>query len=224
MRTRRHVRTAAWTALLGVALFAAPALAETRLIEFGKVAAAAVPEDFDPMMTGQGPPARWEMVDEAGAAGGKALAQVSREPAGPTFPMFVYQAISAADVSVSTRFKPVEGQIDQAGGVVLRLMDENNYYVARANALEGNVRFYRVVDGRREQLAGIDIEVTPAEWHILELSARGNDFVVTYDGRNLFSASDETFAEAGKTGLWTKADSVTYFDWVQITTGQGASK
>ena len=97
------------------------------------------------------------------------------------------------------------------------MQDADNYYVARANALEDNVRFYRVVAGRREQLGGANLKVTPNEWHTLGLRAEGERFTVSYDGKTLFSVTDRTFAEAGGVALWTKSDSVTRFDRMTIT-------
>ena len=100
----------------------------------------------------------------------------------------------------------------------MRLQDADNYYVVRANALEDNVRFYRVVQGRREQLDGANLRVAPNQWHTLGLRAEGERFTVSYDGKMLFSVTDRTFAEAGGVALWTKADSVTRFDEITITT------
>jgi hypothetical protein len=99
----------------------------------------------------------------------------------------------------------------------VRLEDADNYYVARANALEDNVRFYRVVNGRREQLGGANLKVTANQWHTLGLRAEGERFTVSYDGNKLFSVTDKTFTEPGGVALWTKADSVTRFDRVKIT-------
>jgi hypothetical protein len=75
-----------------------------------------------------------------------------------------------ADVEASTRFKAMSGKLDQAGGLAVRLKDQNNYYVTRANALEDNVRFYRVVNGRRQQLASANVKVAAGEWHTLALA------------------------------------------------------
>jgi len=119
-------------------------------------------------------------------------------------------------VDVTVRFKAVGGKVDQAGGIAVRLSDPDNYYVLRANALEDNVRFYRMVKGRREQLEGADTKVTPEEWHQLGLRAEGERFTITFDGKSLFTATDRTFAGAGKVALWTKADSVTRFDRIEI--------
>jgi hypothetical protein len=99
----------------------------------------------------------------------------------------------------------------------VRLAMPGEYYVVRANALEDNVRFYRVVKGKREQLAGANAKMAANQWHTLVLKAEGDRFTVSFDGETLISAQDRTFSDAGKVALWTKADSVTYFDTISIT-------
>ena len=111
---------------------------------------------------------------------------------------------------------PVAGKVDQAGGIAIPLKSANDYYVVRANALEDNVRFYRVVGGKREQLAGANIKVASKIWHVLGLVAKGDRFTVSLDGRELFTATDRTFACAGRVGFWTKSDSVTWFERLQL--------
>jgi hypothetical protein len=95
---------------------------------------------------------------------------------------------------------------------MVRVRDPDNYYITRANALEGNVRLYKVLDGKRRQLAGVDAKVPAGEWQELGLRAEGDRLTVSLDGEELFGATDRTFAEAGRVGLWTKADSLTHFD------------
>lgn len=119
-------------------------------------------------------------------------------------------------MDVVFRFKPVGGKVDQAGGIVVRLSTPDDYYVVRANALEDNVRLYRVVKGRREQIEGADTKVVGYQWHTLGLRAEGDRFTVSFDGKELFSARDATFGAPGKVALWTKADSVTHFDSLAI--------
>jgi hypothetical protein len=157
------------------------------------------------------------VVKDSTAATGRAIEQSSTDRTDYRFPLAIHDSLSAANLTVELRFKAVGGKVDQAGGIAVRLEDADNYYVARANALEDNVRFYRVVQGRREQLAGADLRVTANEWHTLGLRAEGERFTVSYDGKTLFSASDSTFTEAGGVALWTKADSITRFDQVKIT-------
>jgi hypothetical protein len=124
--------------------------------------------------------------------------------------------VMATNVEVTVRFKAVGGRIDRAGGIAVRLADPDNYYVLRANALEDNVNFYRVVQGTRREIHGVSVKVTSDQWHTLGLHAEGDRFTVGFDGATLFTTTDRTFAGAGKVALWTKADSVTQFDGLTI--------
>jgi hypothetical protein len=178
--------------------------------------AANLEPDFTQWRTGTGDPADWRIVTDASAEGGRAIAQISRDKTGYRFPLAVYKPFSGKDLEVSVRLKPVGGSVDQAGGIAVRLSTPDDYYVVRANALEDNVRFYRVVKGKREQLAGADIKVTGNVWRTLGLRAEGDRFSISYDGQKLFTAQDATFPKDGKVALWTKADSVTHFDTLTI--------
>jgi hypothetical protein len=191
-------------------------IARAQIITFGEAKVAEQPVGFEFARTGGGPLGRWEIVQDDSAEGGKALAQLSADRTDYRFPLAIYSAVSATNVEIAAHFRPISGREDQAGGVVVRLSDANNYYIARANALENNVRFYRVVGGRRQQLASASTKVAPAQWHTLTLRAEGDRFVVLFDGKALHTTTDRTFRSAGKVGLWTKADSVTHFDRIEI--------
>ena len=167
---------------------------------------------FTQWRTGHGDPAEWRVVNDNSAEGGLAIAQISKDKTDYRFPLAVFKPYSGKNVEVSVRFKPVSGSVDQAGGIAVRLLTPDDYYIVRANALEDNVRFYRAVKGRREQLAGSNIKVTSNTWHMLALKAEGDRFSISYDGQPLFAATDGTFPKEGKVALWTKADSVTHFD------------
>ena len=188
------------------------------MIEIDKMTLGAEPADFDFARTGRGGPARWAVAADPSAAVGLAIEQTSTDTTDYRFPLAIYRPVSASGVDVTVRFKAVAGKVDQAGGVAVRVSDPDNYYVVRANALEDNVRFYRVVKGRREQIEGANTRVTANEWHRLGLRAEGQRFTITFDGKQLFTATDRTFAGAGKVALWTKADSVTRFDRIEIRT------
>ena len=207
--------------LAGLALMASDRLALAQsglvLVAVQRMKVGAPPEGFDAARTGRGDPAEWTVVADDGADGGRAVEQTSTDPTDYRFPLAIYGAVSAANVDVMLRFKPVAGKVDQAGGIAVRVSDADNYYVARANALEDNVRFYRVVKGRREQLSGADLKVASNTWHTLGLRAEGERFTISYDGQTLYDATDATFAQAGKVALWTKSDSVTRFDQIKIT-------
>ena len=200
--------------LIVMALLPAGALAQA--ITFAEAEVGHAPKGFEPALTGNGSPGRWEIVRDDTAEGGKALAQVSTDPTDYRFPLLIHTPTMLADVEAKVRFKAVSGKVDQAGGLAIRLRDANNYYVVRANALENNVRLYRVVAGKREQFAGVSAKVTTGAWHTLALRAKGNQFLVRFDSKDLFTAKDDRFASTGKIALWTKADSVTRFDRLAI--------
>jgi hypothetical protein len=181
------------------------------------------PAGFTFGRTGRGEDGEWSVVEDKTATAGQAIEQTSTDRTDYRFPLAIPDSFSAADVEVEIRFKAVDGRTDQAAGIAVRLADPDNYYVARANAMEDNVRFYRVVTGRREQLGGANLKVTANEWHKLGLHADGERFTVSYDGKTLFSVTDKTFGDAGGVALWTKADSVTRFDQMKITTLPHAS-
>ncbi len=186
-------------------------------IDFEGDAPGAAPRDFRQEKTGGGAAGLWKTVEAKDApSGGLVLAQASTDDTDDRYPLCIYEPLSALDVLVSVRFKTISGEVDQAAGVVLRLKDKDNYYIARANALEDNVRLYKVVDGKRKQFAGTSCEVSPGAWHTLALEARGSHFRVCFDGALLFEADDATFHAAGQVGLWTKADSVTWFDDLEV--------
>jgi hypothetical protein len=174
------------------------------------------PDDFTFWRTGQGAGGKWTVVGDPTAAKGRAIAQIGKDRTDYRFPLAVYKPFSGKNLEISVRFKPVAGTVDEAGGVALRLLTPDDYYVARANALEDNVRFYRVVKGKREQLASANTKVSANQWHTLTLKAEGDRFTVSFNGKALISAQDGTFPDAGKVALWTKADNVTYFDTISI--------
>ena len=119
-----------------------------------------VPPGFSPGLTGKGTPPAWKVIDDPTApAGPRVVAETSGDRTSDRFPLLILDNFEARDVQVSVAFKPVSGRIDQAAGIGVRLKDANNYYIARANALEGNVRLYKVVGGQRSQFAGKDVEV-----------------------------------------------------------------
>jgi hypothetical protein len=175
------------------------------------------PEGFSFARTGSGAAAEWQVVADPSAATQKAIAQLSKDTTDYRFPLAIYQPVATKNVDVVVRFKPVAGRIDQAAGIAVRLASPDDYYVVRANALEDNVNFYRVVKGRRSEIKGFDAKVATGQWHTLGLRAEGDRFTVSFDGKTLFTTEDKTFADAGKVALWTKADSVTHFDAIAIT-------
>ncbi|NOG73364.1 hypothetical protein [Roseicella sp. DB1501] len=195
----------------------AEAQSQRQQVDFEAAPLGAPPPGFTVALTGGGPPPRWVVLEDATApAGPKVLAEISRDRTDTRFPLAVLDGVRARDAALSVRFRAIDGRVDQAAGLVLRYRDARNYYVARANALENNVRLYRVVDGRRIQFAGTDAPVPRDRWQTLGLRVEGERFDVWLDRRALFTATDRTFTNAGQVGVWTKADSLTHFDSFEV--------
>jgi hypothetical protein len=190
-------------------LIAAALLAPT-VWDFEKDEPDRPPAGFEFTATKESPPGKW-LVRKDGEK--KVLAQLDENETSQRFAMAVAKDAAFKDVSLSVRGKPVSGKVDQAVGLVWRYKDENNYYVARSNVLEENVRLYRVVNGNRIKFAGKEnVELKTGEWHTLKVEHQGALIKVFLNGEKLFEAEDRTFPDAGKVGLWIKADSVTWFD------------
>jgi hypothetical protein len=202
------MKTISW--LVSVGLIASAG----RVINFDNAPLGMTPPGWTVAMTNRGGAPRWEIRKDGSApTQPNVLAQVSDDPTGDRFPLAILDNMSLRDGDVSVRIKPVAGREDQGGGLVWRYRDANNYYLARANALEENVALYKVENGRRIPLApGVKHEIPSNGWSILKVSVRGNRFQVYLDHRRILQGWDNTFAAAGKVGLWTVADSVTYFD------------
>lgn len=213
-------------ALVSVALTAAVS-AGTTIIDF------AADKDGQPAMgfacarTGTGRTGIWKIVqDTVGAQARNVLAQVDADTADNRFPVCVRDDVTTADVDLSVKFRPVSGGVDQAAGLVWRYKDVNNYYIVRANALEDNVVLYKVQNGKRIDLPlvgkgrtyGGKAPVPKKQWSTLRVTAVGKTFTVFLNDAQLFTVEDTTFTEPGRVGVWTKADSVTYFTDLSITT------
>jgi hypothetical protein len=129
-----------------------------------------------------------------------------------TFPWCVKKGTALTDGVVEVKFKPISGKEDEAGGLVWRWKDGDNYYVARANALENNVSLYYTQNGRRNTIKYVSAPVAKNQWHTLRVEFAGKRIQVALDGKMYIEADDEHIAGPGAVGLWTKADSVTLFD------------
>jgi len=174
------------------------------------------PTGFTEALTGQGDAVKWQVLEDPSDPTHRVIAETSRDTADYRFPLCIWDDLIAKDVQVTIRFKAVDGSVDQAAGIALRLQDANNYYVVRANALEDNVRLYKVVAGVRRQIAGKQLLVSENVWHTLGLRSDGDELEVSFDGVSLMQIRDQTFVIAGKVGLWTKADSLSHFKEINI--------
>jgi hypothetical protein len=182
------------------------ALADT--VNFDDLKTGAPPPGWTATHTGTGS-AKWEIV---AADSAPSKPNVLKQSGEATYPVCIKDDTSLKDGFVEVKFKPVSGKEDQAGGVIWRCTDKDNYYISRANALEDNVTIYHTVKGKRSEKKRINTKVSSGQWHTLRVDFKANYFVVTFDGKKAFTWKDDTFKDAGKVGVWTKADSVTLFD------------
>jgi len=183
------------------------------VVTFNSGPAGRTPAGWTFAMTNQGSPPQWQIVKDRTAPNQPyVLAQTSADSS-DRFPLAILNAVSVKDSDVSVRIKPIAGKEDRAGGVVWRYHDARNYYLARINALTRNVAVYKVQNGARiPVLPAATHDIPINAWTILKVSARGDRFQVYLDHRRILQGVDRTFGGAGKVGLWTEADSVTYFD------------
>jgi len=180
-----------------------------------------LPQDWSQFTTGKDSKTEWKIVQDQN---NKVLAQWSDKHPNYHFNIAIYNNLSAKNLDLKVQFKAVKGHMDQGGGLVWRFKDPNNYYVVRANPLEDNVVLYKVENGIRSDLAlvgegktyGMNVSKLGQNWNRLRLLAQNDLFTVYLNDKKLFEVKDQSFKNKGKTGLWTKADAVTYFDDFQI--------
>jgi hypothetical protein len=187
-------------------LFSATAAAQTA--GFDADPTGALPAGWRAGVTGRGSP-KWTVEADASAP---SRPNVLKQSGSGTFPWCVRPDVTLADGWVEVKFKPLSGREDQAGGVVWRWKDGDNYYIARANALENNVSLYYTANGRRNTLKYVDAPVPGNTWHTLRVEFAGKNIRVIYDGKPTIEMEDAHIAGGGAVGVWTKADSVTLFD------------
>ena len=177
---------------------------------FDGTSAGATPPDLVPVL------GTWQVAAESMAPSAPNVLRQSATFGNPDFPRVLVKDLTFNDLRLKVRCRPETGGTDRACGLIFRAQDSDNYYVVRANALEGNVNLYHTVQRSRVQFAGASATVPSGEWSTLEVTASGGTFTVSWNGPVLFTATDSMFAR-GKIGLWTKADSVTAFDDLEAT-------
>ena len=187
---------------------------KARSFRFAKDEVGKLPAGWTAAKTGTGEGSVWKVVADSTAPSktGYALAQTAESP-NKVFNLCIVNDSSYKDLEMSVAFKALKGKNDQGGGLVWRYQDNDNYYIARMNPLEDNYRLYKVVAGKRIQLAAKeDLKIPVGEWHTLQIKMAGEQIECSLDGKKLLEAKDGTFAKAGKIGLWTKSDARTEFD------------
>ena len=179
-----------------------------RTVDFDDDQPGGLPAGWLAGVTGKGSP-KWVVEEDATAP---SAPNVLKQSGSGTFPWCVVKEASVADGAVEVKFKPISGNEDAAGGVVWRWKDGDNYYVARANALEDNVSLYYTTGGRRHTIKYVNAPVAKNQWHVLRVQFSGKRISVALDGKRYIDTEDSHISGLGAVGLWTKADSVTAFD------------
>lgn len=230
MIARSSLFVAAFVSTVAVAWAADPVPSRR---SFDEDARGQVPAGFTAALTGGGGPVDWRVVEAKDAPSGKhVVAQLSQDRTNGRYPLLVLDSVSARDVDVSVRFKPVSGKVDQAAGIVWRLQDKDNFLIVRANALENNVVAYKTIAGKRTSIGikgnaeayGVDAPVPSGTWSTLRVRMSGDTAEVHLNGKKLFEVESTAITAAGKVGLWTKADSVTWFDDLDVTPLDASAK
>jgi hypothetical protein len=163
-------------------------------------------------ITGVGRVAQWEAVKDPVALGGWALSETGGDATDLHFPLCVSVQTIARDVDATLRFKAVGGSHARAAGLILRGQSATDYYVVRADALEGTVRLYRMQGGRRALIKAQDkADVASDQWHALRVIVKGNNFDVSLDDKPMFKATDSSLPQPGTVGVWSQADSLIHF-------------
>jgi len=158
----------------------------------------------------------WKVETDASAPSKKQILSQTAKSDTTTYNVTLVKDFQAKDLELSVKMKSILGEIDQGGGLVWRAKDGKNYYITRFNPLEKNFRVYKVEDGKRTQLGSVDLELS-ADWHVLRVTMVGDQIECFVDDKKQLEAKDSTFKDAGRIGLWTKADAHTHFDDLTVT-------
>lgn len=181
--------------------------------DFESTAPGALPGGFFAAETnGAGMPASWAVAEGGAAAGARCLRIGETRNTGDTYNLLLSRAQCPADLAIDVKLRADAGEEDQGGGVVWRARGPRDYYVARWNPLEDNVRIYKVQDGVRTQFATAKVHVEPGQWHQLSITQKGARATVAFDGKPMLDIEDASFAGGGMVGFWTKADAAVSFD------------
>jgi len=176
--------------------------------DFDRAGVGALPQGWKTGVTGKGS-GSWAVNADTSAP---SAPHVFTQRGQGTFPWAVKEGTNVSDGFVEVKFKALSGKEDQAGGVMWRWKDGDNYYVARANALENNVSLYYTENGRRNTIKYVKAPVARDAWHTLRVDFAGSSIKVSLNGKIYIEEKDSHITGGGAVGLWTKADSITAFD------------
>jgi hypothetical protein len=186
-------------------------------VDLGKNEVGAPPAGFELLPSGKGEQGQWRVVHDATATVGLAIEQAGIKATEDRFPFAIYKAAPLKNVEISLRLKATGGNSDQGGGVAVRLMSPDTYYLVQVDALRDRVTLLLVNNGVSDEIVGVDADIASRAWHTLAVRAEDDRFAVTFDGNWIFTGYDKTLSHPGRVALWTKGDSVTRFDSITIT-------
>jgi hypothetical protein len=211
-------------------MLAGSATAAELVFDFSDVPAKQIPPGFTNLVAGKGRPGDWRVImDEFPSAlpsftnqspamtSLPVLGQFSFDVTDERFPILLYDRATFSDFTLTTRFKLVEGVVEQMAGIVFRAQDAKNFYVIRASGLGNNVRFYKMVAGMRSAPIGSEVSVPRGVWHELKIECQGNSIRAELNGREVIPPLTDTSFAAGRIGFWTKSDSISYFADTRVT-------
>jgi hypothetical protein len=195
-----------------------------KVLDFREAKLNETPQGFRSALAGSGAPGEWRVLHDdvpfgiaslspngRNTARQPVVAQLSRDPTDERFPMLVYEDELFGDFTLTTRFKLVDGKVEQMAGIAFRIQDELNYYYIRASGLGNTFYFCKIVDGQRSAPVGNKIDIPAGVWHEMTIECKGTRIRATLNGKEALPWLDDKSFTMGKIGYWTKSDSVSYF-------------
>lgn len=193
-------------------------VSQAKAWNFDKDTVGQVPPGWIPAETAAaGHAGQWRVVaDKSATSAPNAVALTETHNTGSTFNLLLADGLEYKDLTITMKVKAGTGQEDQGGGPAWRVRDTDNYYIARWNPLENNLRLYVVVKGKRKMLATTNAKADPSAWHELKVQVEGDRIQASLDGQHFVETQDASISAGGTVGLWTKADAATAFDDVKV--------
>jgi hypothetical protein len=209
--------TASFQLAIGAVTVQAETAAHAPAWNFDREQPGTLPGEFSIGTLFDGRPAgEWQVLaTERAKSPPHVLAQLMAKGAEHAYKITLIKGIVASDLNLQVSFLPIQGRADMGGGLIWRAADDRNYYLARANPLEQNIRVYRVEKGIRHLLENFNQTIDVRQWHTLQVTHQGCHVNIFFDGRQVLDLCEKTF-QTGMIGLWTKSDAITYFDDLQF--------
>jgi hypothetical protein len=187
-------------------------------IDFDGAKPGALPPYWTATETHPGEPPRWVIMNDRTAPSHRnVFAQLSSAPGEDAFPLAIFDRVICRDGDLSVKFKidPRPGRI-QTAGIVFRYQDPNDYYLLHFSVNEKNIALIHIQNGKAHPIQMMGHDLHAGQWYIAKVTYRGPNIRVEFGNRRLFDAMDESISVPGKTGLWTRAGTIAYFDDFRI--------